>query len=142
MIERDFNKEYPTLKKILSTPHHPNPGFRADHHGEEISRLDISLIQPEIIFGNQDFCIIFHQSEVGKGAKPVLTAFDKQGKILWKNEKLKSKALVETRFEGREPDIKAAIYHKNTVFIISRAEEEAILGIDAKSGEVISEYGY
>ena len=139
-IRRESNVEFPVLSKVMTIPYNSNPGFRVGSAGEEILRLDIPFIQPKIIYGNQDFFIVFHQSEVGKDAKPVLTAFDKQGKVIWKNKKLQSKALVETRFEGRKPDIKAAIYHQNTIFIHSQAEEEAILGIDMKNGEIISVY--
>ncbi|WP_045114307.1 tetratricopeptide repeat protein, partial [Microscilla marina] len=52
---------------------------------QQIGQSTQSYIKAKLVYGNEYFCIILHNDKVGKDARQILTAIDRNGEVMWEN---------------------------------------------------------
>lgn len=95
-------------------------------------------LDPEMLFSNDDFCIIIHQDQVGKTANRMLTRIDKDGTVKW--EIPQNDLFEETKVTEDDP-FSTTFFMKSKFgcmdgedIIIFKQEGIGAIGFDRESG--------
>lgn len=123
----------------------PERGFNYRLLGQLISSAESPwFINAEILYGDENICVIWHQDEIGANASNIISAIDKNGKLIWQNQD-NSKYLLKY-LQKSEVD-RAESIRSNEELVVHfpylRIEDKnyrIAVGINLKNGKILWEY--
>lgn len=133
-----------SLMKTLVSPKKFNTEKKKQSYssgGKLVGQSKRKFINAAFLYGNQYFCVILHDSGIGKNAKKMLTAIDRNGKVMWENLQPKSVILSKGEYTNHVA-VWQSVTHDNIVAIHAKGGKNGIVGIDTKTGKVAWEYEF
>jgi hypothetical protein len=111
----------------------------SSRHSQTIGQSTEAYLNAQLVFGNEYFCIVLHDDKVGKKAQRMLTAINRHGKVIWENMQPQSKILSHKSKYTNLVHVPQSAYYNNVVAAYIKAGKNGVIGIDAKTGEILWE---
>lgn len=111
----------------------------SSRYSQTIGQSSTSYLNAQFVFGNEYFCIIFHDNKVGKNSQRILTAIDRNGQVMWENMQPQSEVLTYKGKYSKLVRVPQSAYHNNVVAAYIQADKKGVIGIDTKTGKILWE---
>jgi len=138
---KDLVKNYPkALEKITKAYEEQAKQTTNKSDREQTLLLKVPnkvFLDGEVLYGDSTCCILKHTSEIGKGGKMLLTAVNKDGKIIWEANNFR---IFQSNSTATSYDLKTYRQKEQIAIINNQYNNWGVALLNINTGKIIWEY--
>lgn len=120
---------------------------RLSANEEQLSFESPKFLEAKMIYGDEQTCIIRHQSEIGENAQIILSAMNTKGQIIWEYSSEDKNIPIVIQYILRNQSPSLNIYQDEDILLLStrsapyqEKEIAAVSAIDIENGQILWQY--